>query len=127
MIASRRTDVGSVLTNTLPPERVQGVSFCGVHAWVTHVHITHQVTCAAVLAVAHVNQRNGSVASALADLDNVSISYTMYDTGGVEMGGITGYRAARAAGANAIVGVTRMGFKLAWPYPCEPEPRGLQG
>ena len=39
MLASRRIDVGSVLKNTLPPERVEGVSFCGVHAWRTHVHI----------------------------------------------------------------------------------------
>ena len=36
MLASRRIDVGSVLKNTLPPERVEGVSFCGVHAWGTH-------------------------------------------------------------------------------------------
>ena len=39
MLASRRIDVGSVLKNTLPPERVEGVSLCGVHAWGTHVHI----------------------------------------------------------------------------------------
>ena len=31
--------VGNVLKNTLPPERVEGVSFCGVHAWESQVHV----------------------------------------------------------------------------------------
>ena len=44
MLASRRIDVGSVLKNTLPPERVEGVSLCGVHAWGNQVHISYKNT-----------------------------------------------------------------------------------
>ena len=31
------------------------------------------------------------------------------------------------ADLDASHAVTRMGFELTWPYPCKPEPRGLQG
>ena len=44
MLASRRIDMGSVLKNTLPPERVEGVSLCGVHAWGNQVHISYKNT-----------------------------------------------------------------------------------
>ena len=44
MLASRRIDVGSVLKNTLPPEHVEGVSLCGVHAWGNQVHISYKNT-----------------------------------------------------------------------------------
>ena len=29
--------------------------------------------------------------------------------------------------SGVVVHLTRVGFKLTWPYPCKPEPRDLQG
>ena len=67
-----------------------------------------QVACASLLAVTHVNQRDSSVVPALQSLTlNVTINSTIHDTQGAELSGLLGYRDARLAGSDVIVGPAR--------------------
>jgi hypothetical protein len=64
------------------------------------------IACGATLAVKHANARDGRIVPQLATIpENVpKITALMMDSRSNELGGITAYRAALAAGAAAIVG-----------------------
>ena len=65
------------------------------------------MSCAAVLAVRHVNARNGSVVPALGGLSGTHFRAVVRDTGSVPLSGIISYREAVEQGAHAIVGAAR--------------------
>ena len=94
--STKSVHVGLLLPNTNLGTPLPG------HSW-------KQVTCAAQLAVKHVNERQQLVVSNLRNLtaNLTSITYSMYDTGYSASPAIVSYRRVRADGGVALVGAAR--------------------
>ena len=67
------------------------------------------LTCAAKLAVRHVNERNNTIIPGLSNLAGnlTRLDTTLYDTGFSESPAINAYRQLVAAGEQAVVGAAR--------------------